>query len=421
MPNPKAGIKPGSIVDDIRKVAEDLGRPPTQAQYFSKGKYNEWQVRKNFKSFSGALKALGINPEKDPLVLTKITKLEEENQSLQKQVKELSKQALGSQEVRDLIAGLDTSELTGDYEWISGCRQSKSTHGIGTLVLSDIHFDERVFPSQIGYVNAYNREIAKKRLEHTFKASIMLLKDHMSSPDYEGLVLDLGGDLLSGNIHEELAETNEACINESILELADILISGAGALADEFGKILVVGVTGNHGRMHRKPRMKNRAFENFEWLIYQMMVRYFKTDKRFSFLIPDGSDAQYQVYGTNFLLTHGDQFRGGTGISGVYAPLMLGSHRKQRRQAQVKKAFDVMIMGHWHWYMHAEDMIINGSVKGYDEFASQLNLPYQGPKQALFLNHPDYGITYRMPVLCDSYEGGKSGQKANASQGVKIW
>ena len=54
-----------------------------------------------------------------------------------------------------------------------------------------------------------NRDIAINRLQHTFNTSIDILFNRTKNHKYDGFVLAFGGDLLSGNIHEELAETNE--------------------------------------------------------------------------------------------------------------------------------------------------------------------------------------------------------------------
>jgi len=44
-------------------------------------------------------------------------------------------------------------------------------------------------------------------------------------------------------------------------------------------------------------------------------------------------------------------------------------------------------------------------LKGYDEYAAQGNFGFEPPIQSLFVTHPKYGITYRMPVLCEQPKG----------------
>ena len=60
-----------------------------------------------------------------------------------------------------------------------------------------------------------------------------------------------------------------------------------------------------------------------------------------------------------------------------------------------------MLCGHWHQYIHLSRLIVNGSLKGMDEYAYQNNFGFERPQQALFITHPRHGITFRMPVNCD--------------------
>lgn len=408
--NPKQRM----IVGELQRVAAKLGRAPSRDEYFRGGKrensaVTEHQIKKEFGSWEAALASAGVKlnskvPLTDKAGL-KVAQLTEELAQVRGYVNELEDEVLNSEKLRKLIGSVDTSELGEGSDWTKGAKRLLSAMtGIPVLFLSDIHFDEVVKPEQIGHTNVFNRDVATKRLQFTFLTAVRLLKRVIAAPKYEGIVLALGGDLLSGNIHEELAETNEAAVNQSLFALLDVLVTGINLLADEFGKVFVPCVVGNHGRYHRKPRMKNRVYDNFEWLIYQFLVRHFRGDPRVSFFIPDGPDAYFNVYGKRICLTHGDQFQGGTGIAGIFSPLMLGMARKQRRQQAMQQPFDLMMMGHWHQLLMMETLIVNGSVKGYDEFAYTLNLPFEKPQQACFVVHPERGITYRMPIICNGYE-----------------
>jgi hypothetical protein len=305
--------------------------------------------------------------------------------------------------IEELIHGMAGHNFTKIPKWLQPKRQRNLT-GIPFLFLSDIHFGEVVDPSQINYINTFNREIGKKRMEFTFKTTVELLLDRFHKPLFDGIVCALDGDMVSGNIHEELSETNDGPILQSVIELTEILIKGITLLADKFDRVFVPCIVGNHGRLWKKPRMKNRAMDNYEWVIYNYIYKHFKDDPRVNVIIPNSPDVQYTIYDTRFCLTHGDQFRGGTGIAGLFSPIMLGMARKQSRQQSVRQPFDIMCIGHWHQLIMTEKLIINGSVKGMDEYAYSLNVPAEDPRQALFIVHPDHGITYRVPVMCNGYE-----------------
>jgi predicted phosphodiesterase len=177
-------------------------------------------------------------------------------------------------------------------------------------------------------------------------------------------------------------------------------------LADEFGKVHVAAVPGNHGRMTRKPIAKKRAADNLDWLLYSLLLRSLRGDGRVTWTVPKAADAHVNVYNMRFLLTHGDQFRGGSGISGALAPLMLGSHRKTRRQSAAGKPYDVMVMGHWHQNISlpSRGLLVGGCLKGYDEYAYVSNFEPEPPQQSLWITTPEHGITFQAPVFVGDRE-----------------
>jgi hypothetical protein len=238
-------------------------------------------------------------------------------------------------------------------------------------------------------------------MRYTVETAIHLLTILDSKRRYPGIVVPLGGDGISGNIHEELTATNELNTMPTVLDLYEQLIGAFKLLADTFGQVFVPCVSGNHGRDTKKTWSKDRNHTSFDWLLYQFLARHFAGDKRFTFYVPAGSDALYRVFNTRYLLTHGDQFKAGDSIIGPIGPIFRGRQKKLARNQSVNQDFDVMILGHWHQYIHTETIIVNGSMKGYDEYAAQYNFGFEPPRQALWMTHPRYGVTYRMPVLCE--------------------
>lgn len=86
---------------------------------------------------------------------------------------------------------------------------------------------------------------------------------------------------------------------------------------------------------------------------------------------------------------------------GALGPIIRGDHKKRGRDAQLGDGYDCLIMGHWHQLIQMQRVIVNGSLKGYDEYAYNNNFGYEPPKQALWITHPDHGITFQVPVLVD--------------------
>lgn len=324
---------------------------------------------------------------------------------LEHELRKAQQQSADAAAIKDAVGTLSL-KLDGRNppDWTVKKPKGGGVPGVPTLFLSDLHWGEIVHPSQINGVNSFNLSIARERLQYTVTKAIDLLRIIDKDLRYPGIVVPLGGDMISGNIHEELQATNELNTMPTVLDLYDHLVISIRLLADSFGNVFLPCVSGNHGRDTRKTWKKDRHHTSFDWLLYQFLAKQFAEDKRITFYIPDGPDAYYRIYGHRYLLTHGDQFRAGDSIIGPIGPLTRGAQKKQARNQAVDMDFDTMLAGHWHQYIHLHYMIVNGSLKGYDEFAYSNNYRIEPPAQAMWLTHPKYGITYRIPVYCDPRE-----------------
>lgn len=324
--------------------------------------------------------------------------------NLQAELAKAQQERLEAETIRRKIIGLTQAvEVAAPPRWTIEPRGKASSPGVPTLFLSDLHWGEVVEPSQIMHRNEYSVAIAHERMRRLVETAEHLLRIISPSMDYPGIVVPLGGDMISGNIHEELTATNELNSMPAVLDLYGVLVKVLTHFADTFGRVFVPCVTGNHGRDTHKIWNKDRHHTSFDWLLYCLLAKHFEAvgDKRVQFYIPDGPDAYYRIYGYRYLLTHGDQFRGGDGMIGALGPIIRGDHRKRSRNAQVGLDYDTMLLGHFHQYIHLGRLIVNGSLKGMDEYAYNNNFPYEPPQQALWITHPKYGITYRMPVFVD--------------------
>jgi hypothetical protein len=314
-----------------------------------------------------------------------------QNQQLNERIVELEK-ALG------IVERVESVDLEPPV-WLVPAKPKKSSATL-VVMLSDTHFDEVVNPDEMEGLNAYNREIAVMRLERWTQNVIKLARHYLSGVTYDGVVVILGGDIFTGDIHEELSITNDDTMIGSLLYWSEQLAAAIDLLAGEFKKCHVVSVVGNHGRTTRKPRMKQRVKTNFDWLLAKMVERHFAKDKRLSFTIPESADALIHIYEHGHLVTHGDQVSGGGGIGGIYPPIMRMRARKHQRYMATGKSFQTLWLGHWHQYLSTPSMIVNGSLKGFDEYALLMGFGFEQPQQALAVVTPEKNITFQAPVFC---------------------
>lgn len=341
----------------------------------------------------------------DTPLLSEAGKLRLQVENLKRENRLLMREADTAERIRSDIYGL-ASMPVDPPTWLTG-QHTADTPGVPMVIWSDWHWGERVSKAQTGGVNEFNRRIGRERVQSLVDITRHLAVERMVNPDYPGIVVCLGGDFITGDIHEDLRETNEGTVQQCLLEVEGCLISALTAMADAFGKVFVPCVVGNHGRATIKPRAKNRVYTSYEWNLYCHLERFFKGDKRFLFQVPSEADAYFKVYNHRFLLTHGDSLgvKGGDGIIGAIGPIARGTVKVGRSEAQIGRDFDTLLMGHWHTYVPRSDAIhaiVNGSLIGYNEYARlMLRVPYSRPSQALWFVHPFYGITSQWPVWLD--------------------
>lgn len=332
--------------------------------------------------------------------------LRDEVYELKAQLKAARSDGIDVDYVRRKIVGLvERAEDVEPPAWLIGPERGKALPGVPTAFWSDWHWGETVFEDQVNGVNVFDLKVAQARARKLVERTIQLLKHHVVNPQYPGIVICLGGDMVTGDIHEELSETNDVPTIPALLDLFGVLCWAIETMANEFGKVFLPCVPGNHGRTTRKPQAKNRAFTNYDWLLYNLLAKRFESDPRVTFFIPDGPDALFAVCGHKYLLTHGDQFRGGDGIIGAIGPITRGNQRKLARNSSINRGYDTMLLGHWHQYMPLHRTIVNGSLKGYDEYANINNFGFEPPIQALWLTHQKHGIIMHLPVYLEAHPG----------------
>lgn len=349
--------------------------------------------------FGNAVSSEEHKTEKVAALTREITQLKADN-------KRLAAVSVDLEAIRRIVGRIDAGVSTDAPTWtIKTPARAKIIHGIPTLMLSDLHFGEVVFPSQVNNVNQYNTALAKVRLKRVIAGAVKLLRQTLSPGAFGGMVCILGGDMVEGTIHDELRDTSDETVCEAVITLHDELVPHLKALCDEFGLLHVPCVVGNHGRLDRKPRMKNGPKLNYDWLLYHFIARTIGADPKYrgriTFQIPDGFEASYRVHGVRYMLTHGDSFKGGDGISGPLMPWMRGSLKAGKSYQAMGMPFDVMLMGHWHQLKYLGSIIVNGSLVGYNEFAQKMHFGFEPPQQALWLTHPTRGLTFQEAVFAD--------------------
>lgn len=325
--------------------------------------------------------------------------LKRENRELRDRLKRAESSALTDEAVKERIFRMVNTPAAPPPAWLTAQpRKRGKVVGVPTLMISDVHHGERVDPKQLEGLNSFDMETSRRRLRTAVDVTISLLRNEFSRIEYPGIVVALAGDMVGGSIHPELLATSDARDAKVLVDLQETLYACILRLADEFGRVFLPCVSGNHGRLTHKMWAKDRNFTNADWILYQWLRSRFIDDKRVTFFIPDGAEAYYRIFNHRYLLKHGDSYRGGDSIIGPLGPLARGDAKTRAQRSEVGLPFDTQLTGHFHRLIMLRRFISNGTLKGVDEYSMQSGYAYEEPLQALWITDSSRGITFQMAV-----------------------
>lgn len=285
-------------------------------------------------------------------------------------------------------------------EWMRPSRKPSPMRATAVMQLSDLHLDEVVNPAEVGGLNAYSRSIAEMRLRRWANRACDMGDLHRH--EWDGAVVILGGDFVSGAIHEELRETNADVLPGTMVHWAPLLAAAIRQVADFYGAVHLPAIVGNHGRLTIKMPAKRRGRNSWDWLLYQMIRSHLASDARITWDVAEGSYLFVPVHGETYYVTHGDEVGGGNGWAGVWSPL--GTIR--RRGIEMAAAHGLRVYAacvhHWHQSVmaHSRGLSLNGSLKGHDEFAASLRFVPEEAIQNWWVHTPKRAATLSGPLFC---------------------
>lgn len=279
--------------------------------------------------------------------------------------------------------------------------RSQSKHEF-VLLWSDVHAAEVVTREETNGINEYDWQIMLKRHERILE-SVCSYQDNRPYPVETLHVFGLG-DQLSGNIHPELAETNEMPLAEATVQFGLDSAAWLEQFVPRFKRVRVSGVPGNHPRAHQKPRAK-QAFDNADWTMYQTMRLAMRRYESVEFDIPKSSAWPVIVAERwRALLFHGDGIR--STMPGVpWGGVMRRVSALQDQYTSAGMPIDLFCLGHFHTANVVESsagkVAMNGSIKGVDEYSLKQFGSGRGPQQLLLTYHPRNGLTDVSFIDCE--------------------
>lgn len=265
----------------------------------------------------------------------------------------------------------------------------------GVLCMSDLHVEESV--PAIEPFDEYTLDIAAKRLDKLFQGAVDLVNHHRADGHYliDYLVAWLGGDFMTGYIHEDNVQTSQLSPTQTMLWLLPRLEGGLRFMLAELDleQLVVPCSFGNHGRTTPKPMVAAAAKNSFEWLMYHTLADRLRDEKRIRFEITDSAQQFVQVYDWNLRFHHGDHIQYQGGVLGPGVPFT-----KAVDAWNYAKHCHYTHIGHYHNYGVFRVGVMNGAMIGYSPYASKVKARKESPSQAFYLLDSKKGMCMNTQV-----------------------
>lgn len=361
--------------DDLTKVFPDFTR-----RYLT-------QLRKSFASKVENMTVVILKDREDNKIVNDKNRINAKNKVLIEQIEALERENEALLQLKKPLNAVS----------IKAKGNSGTSESTAVIMLSDWHIEETVRKETVNGLNEYSLKIAEKRAVTCAQNSLKLYQ--MVSFDHEvpNIVVWLGGDFISGNIHEELLAACSLPPIKAILKAQELIMGFLDLLLRETKtNITVVCSSGNHSRITKKVHVSNEVGNALEYFAYSQLAQIYKKEKRLKFVIEEGYHTYVKVYDLTLRFHHGHFMKYQGGVGGITIPV-----KKAINEWNKAKKADIDCVGHWHQFFDGGNFIVNGSLIGHSPYGINIKAGYERPQQSFFLINSKKGKTVVAPIIVE--------------------
>ena len=307
--------------------------------------------------------------------------------------------------LKQLEAERARADSIASLQGIEAVRRKKSTKRKATkhpatmvLMLSDIHCEESVSFNETNGLNQFTLDICDARLAELQERFFTILEHERQLADISRVVIWIGGDVISGYIHPELAEANALAPLAACRWVGARLRGIIDAVAKQADEVIVATNSGNHGRTTDKLRCQTELDHSFEHHLYLTMAAA-ETNPNVEWRVASGELNYVTIDDFTIRFLHGFSIKYSGGTYGLALPAM-----KAIAAWDASTRADLTCFGHYHSFgwLRSGRYVSNGSVIGHSAYTVRIKAGYEAPCQAcVVIDHGRNEVTRALPLWCD--------------------
>jgi len=286
--------------------------------------------------------------------------------------------------------------VSAEYKPRTGSRQI-SAPVAACMHSTDGHHGAMQEASEIEGFNEFSPEIGEMRQLGFARDVVEWTELHRHSYAIDELHHLVTGDMISGDIHEDLRVTNAWPAPVQAIRAGELLAKQIEITAPHFEKVVVEFiVSDNHGRMTKKPQAKEAGLNSLNYVVGWYAKALLADHANVTFNIYPMHETIVHVLNRQYLICHGHDVIGWMGLP------WYGIHRKVSREAvarmqlvmdDIAKAhqigFHKYVFGHYHTPVDLPLYMASGSVSGCDALDRKQGR-YAKPSQSAWMVHPEW-------------------------------
>jgi hypothetical protein len=280
---------------------------------------------------------------------------------------------------------------------------SKSTSSpcVAVMQISDSHCGAQQMSDEIEGFNEFNFDICKTRQINYTNRFLNWVEMHRQAYKVNECAVLVTGDLISGDIHEELRVTNEFPVPVQCVKSAEILTEQIARLSPLFTVVKVhFIVEDNHARLTKKPQAKEAGFNSFNYVVGKIASIYLAKHPNVEFNIYPQHEKVVSVSNRQYLIMHGHGLPQYFGVPWYSVERRVGRESTarmneimthsdiERRSREI--GFHKLVFGHFHVPFDHALYSCCGSVSGTDAYDHKFGR-HAYPSQSAWMVHPKYG------------------------------